>query len=301
MTAPTSPGGPTVLVDGDLQVTVDGGAGPRLTSVRVRDIELLATLAPPVIAGPDGGPQLALHGGHRLWAAPETTEVTYRLDDRPCPVTVEGTTRATVADAGTPLGRRLEVTVHGDGVSLRHVLVNRGDRPLHVAPWAITQLRPGGMIVMPVGDGPLDRHGMQPAGLLATWPYTDLSDERIAVHPGLVSIEGRARDDVEGPDPTKVGVDGFAGWAAHVHGDVLLTVLAPPRTPTATFADLGAATQSYVHRRFTEVESLGPLTNLGPGEEAVLDQRWVLSTAPDDPWDAVAVAASAKALSAAHR
>ena len=286
-----------VLRAGDLAVVVDGGAGPRISSLRHRGTELLAVLDPPEVVGPAGGPQLSLHGGYRLWVAPESPEVTYRLDDRPCPVAAdEG--RAVVADAGTPLARRLEVVLDDTGLTTSHTLRNTGDHPLDVAPWAITQVRPGGQVVLPIGRTPVDAHGMQASGLVTTWPYTDLSDERIAFRPGLVTLEGRARDHATGPDATKVGVDGFAGWMAVLLDGTVLVVRTAPRPALGSFADLGATSQAYVHRRFTEVESLGPLTTLAPGGSRTLEQRWTIADAPATDPDVDAVAAIAQAAPA---
>ena len=40
------------------------------------------------------------------------------------------------------------------------------------------------------------------------------------------------------------------------------------------YADLGASCQVYSHPTFTELETLGPLTDLAPGESAVHHEDW---------------------------
>ena len=41
-----------------------------------------------------------------------------------------------------------------------------------------------------------------------------------------------------------------------------------------TYADMGASGQVYSHPDFTELETLGPLTDLAPGEAAVHHEDW---------------------------
>ncbi|MEX1294902.1 MAG: hypothetical protein AB1Z67_01900, partial [Candidatus Limnocylindrales bacterium] len=42
------------------------------------------------------------------------------------------------------------------------------------------------------------------------------------------------------------------------------------------YADMGASGQVYSHGDFTELETLGPLTDLGPGEAAEHREEWAV-------------------------
>lgn len=267
-----------------ISVTVDVTAGPRIVSARgATGEELLAQLIPPVRVGPATGPRTDLHGGHRLWVAPEVPEMTYTCDDGPATLAVfDG--GAVAADAGRPLARRLEVEAVGSTVRLRHVVTNTGDQALRLAPWAITQLRPGGTAYLPVGRRSPDVHGLQASGAIITWPYTRLEDPRIGLRDGVVTIDAAGMTPDTGP--VKVGTDGTEPWMAYVVGDDVIIIRPPSRPPPGAFADLGATLQSYACHRFVELETVGALTHLLPGEDRVLEQRWSVHRRtwhPDEP------------------
>jgi hypothetical protein len=60
-----------------------------------------------------------------------------------------------------------------------HSLTNQGLWPIETAPWAITQLKPGGVAILPQQVGPADPDGVQPNRTLALWPYTDIGSAHL--------------------------------------------------------------------------------------------------------------------------
>lgn len=277
-------GGARVLADGDLRLTLDASHGPRVTSLTgVDGEELMVELSPPLVIGPPEGPRLALHGGHRLWAAPEVPAVTYALATGGGTLRTDGD-HVRVGDEGTPIARRIVVAVADGEVRLRHTLVNTGTDVRAMAPWAITQLQPGGIVCMPVGAAPSDEHGLQASGAIVTWPYTRLDDPRIAMAAHAVTIDsgGMTSED----DPVKLGVDGSVPWAAYVRGPSVFVLRGTPPPRDAPLVDLGATVQSYVCGDFVELELLGPLTEVAPGGSVTLDEVWSVhrrTWAEDEP------------------
>jgi hypothetical protein len=63
------------------------------------------------------------------------------------------------------------------------------------------------------------------------------------------------------------------GWVAHWREGVLFVKRAH-HDEEAAYADMGASGQVYSHVDFTELETLGPLTDLGPGQAAVHREDW---------------------------
>lgn len=140
------------------------------------------------------------------------------------------------------------------------------------------------MACLPVGGRPLDEHGLQASGAIVTWPYTRLDDPRIGLGQRAVTIDAAGMT----PDarPVKLGTDGTEPWMAYVVGQDVIIMWCPPRPPAAAFADLGATLQSYACHRFVEMEAVGPLTDVQPGEHRVLEQHWSLhrrSWEPGEP------------------
>lgn len=280
---------PVTIANAALEVRVATDSGPRIThlgrpttegSAAERNVLLVqdGVRLQPV----EDGPAVTLRGGHRLWVAPETLELTYLPDDGPVDVTADDTTVVATATGGG-IGKRLEVTLDGTVVRIRHQLTNATGRPQRIAAWGITQVPLGGTAVLPVGREPSDPHGMQAAGALVVWPYTDLTDPRLTFGPGWVAVEGVARREAPGPapHPVKVGADGRAGWVAYARGDDVL-VVRHAVDPTATYPDRGAAAQVYADDRGAEIETVGPLADVAPGGTVEHTATWELLPAPSD-------------------
>lgn len=247
-----------------LAMTTD--VGPRILAFSGAGANLLAVLPDDAIEHP-GLPPFRFVGGHRLWAAPEVPASTYEPDDAPCSVEeVEGGVRVVGAVGPvTGLVRSIAVTPVAEGWRLRHAIRNAGSASVEVAPWAITQVRLGGRAFLPlppVGEPPrADR-------ALVLWPYTDLADERYRFADGGVEVSGES-----GP-ATKVGAAPGAGWLAYrIDGEELRIAAA---VPGGVVPDRGAAAQVFTCERFLELETLGALARLAPGESVEHVETWTL-------------------------
>ena len=241
--------------------------GPRILGLVGAHGNVMAVLPDANLPRPAGEP-FHLLGGHRLWAAPEIPAITYEPDERPCEVVpLDDGVRVQAPADGAGLVKALEVTSSGDGWNVDHEISNASERPMTLATWAITQLRPGGTAMLPLGDrgaGPVaDR-------ALVLWPYTDLDDPRLRF--GRDGVEVVA---VAGSGPVKVGAAPGQGRVAYRLGtgvfEKTVTV-----DPTGPHADRGAAVQVYLGDAFCELETLGPLVTLEPGEATRHRETWEL-------------------------
>lgn len=250
-------------------LTLTTDVGPRILGFAGSGANLLAVLPEDAIAQPDR-PPFRFVGGHRLWAAPEIPATTYEPDDAPCAVEDLADGVRIVAPPGpvTGLARSIAVRPVADGWRVVHTIRNAGVASVEVAPWAITQLRLGGTAFLPlptVGDPPrADR-------ALVLWPYTELADARFRFADGGIHVAATA-----GP-ATKVGAAPGAGWLAYrIDGEELRIAAEVPR---GAVPDRGAATQVYACDRFLELETLGALVALAPGETAEHVETWTLGAA----------------------
>jgi hypothetical protein len=260
-----------LLQGGGGSVMVTTSVGPRVLGLVAGESNLMAVLPDLWLERPDGG-RFAFVGGHRLWAAPEVPELTYQPDDRPCAVTeIDGGTRIEAPADGAGLVKVIEIRRAPDGWLVDHELRNLSGGPLTMAPWAITQLRPGGEAILPMGAEGI---GPQADRSLILWPYTDLADPRISIRHHEVRIVADP-----GPSPRKVGVAPSEGRVAYRIGRELFEKRIEV-DPRATYADRGAAVQVYLCDEFCELETLGPLHTVAPGEALTHRERWTLR-----PWD----------------
>jgi hypothetical protein len=259
----------TVRLDGDgSSVEVATAFGPRIVGLLVDGRNLFAELPDDTLTGPGGRPY-RLRGGHRLWAAPEVPDVTYQPDDEPCVVSAVGDgVQVDAPPDGAGLAKAIVVAPATDGWSVDHTIVNLGASTMTVAPWAITQLRPGGRFTLAfaaTGDG------LQADRSFVLWPYTDPTDARLSVTTDAVTVDAAPLG-----SPLKVGVAGAAGRGRYeLEGTRFEKRIAMDRS--APSADLGAVVQVYVCPRFGELETLGSLTQIPPGASVTHRESWTIA------------------------
>jgi hypothetical protein len=175
----------------------------------------------------------------------------------------------------------------GTQVTIGHRLVNRNLWAIEVAPWALTIMASGGTVIVP--QEPFARHAdaLQPVRAVALWAYTDLSDPRWHFGPRFI----RLRNDPARESPQKIGLANRQGWAAY-HRDRVLFVKRYDWDDNAIYPDFGVNTETFTAAAFIELETLGALDSLAPGESANHEERWFLFRDVDQPADDEALGAA---------
>lgn len=245
--------------------------GPRVIGLFGRGDNLFAEIPDEGLDCPGAG-RFRFVGGHRLWAAPEVPEITYQPDERVCAVIeVDDGVRVEAPPDGAGLVKSIQVRRTAQGWTVDHLIGNAAGMRAVLAPWAITQLRPGGDVLIP--DPPRGT-GLQADRSVVYWPYTDPGDPRIRHTSDALAITA-------GPgDPLKVGVGpGDGRMSYRLDGQVFGKQVEVD--PLASYPDRGAALQVYVCDAFCELETVGFLRTLGVGETASHQERWTLSLDPD--------------------
>ncbi|GIV95990.1 MAG: hypothetical protein KatS3mg057_0647 [Herpetosiphonaceae bacterium] len=278
------------LGNGLLRLAVTTGWGPRVLFCGWEDGENLFAETPDLTEWTPNG-LFHFLGGHRLWYAPESLSTTYWPDTWAIDVqTQEDGARFTAPADGMGIVKALEVTLAADRpeVSVRHVLRNTSDTVVELAPWALTMLRLGGVALFPQPQMPADLDGLLPNKHYVFWPYSDPADSRLRLGRRMALLSGRAGA------AHKFGFRSEHGWCAYWLQGTLF-VIRFTSIDGAAYPDRGCNVESYVKDRFLELETLGPLTRLEPGEAIVHDERWQLyADVPpiENEQDAVAAAAA---------
>lgn len=251
-------------------------AGPRIVRLipRMLGENLLAETPEYTLPSPHG--LFHLWGGHRLWHAPETAARTYLPDEAgfsasPIPDGV----RLVQDEPRTGIRKEIAVTLHPPGAAARlaHRLTNTGLWPVELAPWAITQLRMGGTAVLPTA-GAADAEGLLPDRLIALWPYSRWDDPRF--RPGAEAIEIVTQPIA---DPFKLGYMNRAGRMDYHYGGVVFSKSWTPQ-PDQAHVDFGCNAEVYTNDRHIELETLGPLVTLRPGETVEHVEEWQVRIDP---------------------
>jgi hypothetical protein len=264
-------GRPTLALDnGALRLEVLADGGPRIVRLLFDGEDILAE-APGVGRETPWGPYRPL-GGHRLWHAPEDPPWTCVPDDDGLSVThFPRALRLERHEVPTGLRKAIEVEVAEEApeVTLRHLIRNEGDAPVTLAAWAITVLPLHGTAILPQNSGPFAGAERSPNRTLVLWPYSSYADRRLHLGDDLVLVRGEP-----GPE-LKIGQLNTRGWAAYLRDGILLCKTFDPQ-PAAPYPDLGCNVEVYSTERFLELETLGPLRELAPGEETWHEERWRL-------------------------
>jgi hypothetical protein len=158
---------------------------------------------------------------------------------------------------------------------------NVSDRRLTYAAWSLPVLRPGGRAFVPLDVGPLT--AFDATRRLLLWSYTKFADPRYHFGDRLIQIDhahvqpAPATPAGRRDDESKIGVDSAQGWAAYLL-DGTLFLKRFPHDARVKYPDGGATIEVYSSHEFLELEDLGPLTTIKPGEEIILPEDWWLFT-----------------------
>lgn len=259
------------------------GEGPRLVGLYLCGDErnFLAELPELGIEAPHG--RYNLRGGHRLWVAPEDMEHTYLPDDLPPQIEVlsDGVRLTGLPHPLAGLQKRIEFRLDRERpvVTARHWIENRSAAAVELAPWAITQLPTGGVAYLPQHTHALDVDGLLPNRTLALWPYTSLADPRLALSGRVWQVRAA------GGEHVKIGYLNLVGWIAYVRDGRVFVKRQDAEAPGPNLAlpDMGVNAEVYTDQHMIELETLGPLVTLLPGQSVQHDEIWEVYPALDAP------------------
>jgi hypothetical protein len=215
-----------------------------------------------------------LYGGHRLWYAPEDPVRTYFPDNDD--VVIESMPSGLLVrqepERHTGLEKSIALRLErgSSKVDLEHRLVNLGPSAIDLAPWALTIMAPGGRAIFPHPPYVPHPTALAPARPLVTWPFTKMADPRWRWGDRFITL----RHDTGRPDAQKIGLYDTCGWMAYTVGRTLFVKRHHPKP--GPHADFGCNVETFTNHLILELESLGPLVTLAPGEAVTHAESWQL-------------------------
>ena len=238
--------------------------GPRIIGLYAKQADVELLVPTPDIHWPTPHGEYYLYGGHRVWKAPEDSFYNCPEDNVTAAVEKDRVTLRSGIDA-SGLQKEISFCLDGNRVLLTHQITWHGREPIELAPWTITQLPLGGVAILPqsaVSEGSI------PTRSLVVWPYASLTDRRLELHDDLILVHGSADQNV-----FKAGSHNPFGWAAYLLDNVLFI----KRFPVSDFRelpDMGSNVETFVWDAYLELETLGKLTWLNPGESVSFEESW---------------------------
>lgn len=220
------------------------------------------------------------YGGHRIWLTPEAKPDTYYPDNDPCTYTVNGNVIAVTppAQKASQVAERLVLTVPESGTSVvvRAEATNLADHPQTFGVWQISVMCPNGLAVVPQT---LRDTGLLHNRRMSLWPYCEMNDARVYWGKTLFTL----RQDPSADRPFKVGTSNERGFAAYLCHNAMF-VKRMPFYADVPYPDDGCNFETYTNPKILELESLGKLAPVAPGDTVSSEEVWSLTpnvTAPD--------------------
>lgn len=224
--------------------------------------------------GKSGEKEWQARGGHRIWIAPELVPDTYALDNGPVKALVKGDTLELTQPVERETGLEKQIVVklapNGSNVEVVHRIRNTAGKPRNFAAWALTMMAQGGTGI----------HGFPPRGThpemldatnpLTMWAYTDLSDPRWKFTKKYMTL----RQDPKAATPQKLGSFNKQTFGAYLLGSDLY--IKRYAAEPGNYPDYGCSFETFTNADFLELETLGPVRAVKPGETVPHVERWSL-------------------------
>ena len=274
----------TVVLKNDFfQLECLAEAGPRIVRLipNWTGENLFAEL--PNLTLPSGLGDYQVYGGHRLWLAPESVVRTFIPDGQGASYKeVQSGLRITGAEEpGTGIRKTITVQMSSSQpfIIVKHKIENLGMSPIKLSPWAITMMRTMGTAILPQQTGNMDDDGLLPNRRFVLWPYTRWDDARLNLGNEFITIKSDLAS-----NPLKVGYFNPHGWLGYFYDDVFFVKRFGVRRDEE-YPDFGCNSEVYVNSRALELESLGPLVELGPRLDVVHTETWEVYNTNTIPTD----------------
>jgi hypothetical protein len=256
-----------------ISLTATSDVGPRIISFGLKGKRNLFYQNREQL-GLTGGSEWRAYGGHRFWIAPEDDRTVFP-DNRPVDVRNLPSGICLTAPVEESNGFQkcvqLELSTDAPHVHLTHTLTNHSQQSQTAAPWALSVLAPGGTVVLPHGPRVDWPEKLTAQNTLSLWSYTTMSDPRWTwgdLYILLRQTGGQSK-------PQKIGMYNTEGWAAYLLDGMLFVKLFTVNA-NGGYPDLNSNLETWTNHEFLELETLGPLAMIGPGQAVTHEEDWFL-------------------------
>lgn len=263
------------LTNGEVELIVTADVGPRVMRYAYVGGDNLFLEIEAELGGTNES-TWKLRGGSRVWVAPEDASPrTYAVDNAPVEIHKVGgvLTATSPVEPASGLQKRisLQLARKGSKVEVTHSLHNAGRKSQTLAPWVLSMMRPGGVGI--TGFPPRGTHPevLQPTNPLVMWAFSDLSDKRWRFTKKYLVL----KQDPKQKAPQKLGLFNPQTWGAYLWRGTLFLKQYTAEEGRA-YPDMGCSYETFTNGDVLEIETLGPLTQLKPGEWLHHTERWSL-------------------------
>ncbi|MCB1019309.1 MAG: hypothetical protein H6509_13820 [Bryobacterales bacterium] len=265
------------MANADVELIVTADVGPRIlrySFVGGRNVfKEISAAEEEKFTGDQGW---KLYGGHRIWVGPEEPSYTYAPDNEAPEIVVKGNVlKATSPTDVAGIRKEIEVELANTGSAVRvtHRLTNETRWPLRFAAWALSMMDIGGVGVTKFPPRGTHPEHLQPANPLVMWRFTNFSDPRWTLLDKYLVLRG----DPGRSDPEKAGLHHpEAITAGYLLEGNLFVKRYKTLGPASDYPDMGSAFETFTSGLFVELETLGPMRDVAPGQTIEHREDWTL-------------------------
>jgi len=220
-----------------------------------------------------------IYGGNRLWVSPEVMPDTFYPDhDQVAVRTVPG---GAIFTCQPQIHNKVQLSIQvcleeeSSRAFLAYTVKNVDTVPKTMAAWSVTAVDAGGREIIPQ---PTVKKGVLPNRVVSLWDYSDMNDPRIYWGKDFIIV----KHDPAIAKPVKIGINNVDGWACYVNKGQCF-VCRYDHDPAGVYHDFGASYESFANGDYLEMESVGPLQQIVPGEAAIHHEVWDLHSIDNPP------------------
>ncbi|MFB3895319.1 MAG: hypothetical protein ACE14V_03350 [bacterium] len=226
---------------------------------------------------PEAGSQTAdgfwhIYGGHRLWSSPEATPRSYSLDNQSVKLEFSKDKITIIGNPEPSNAIQKKIYIQPAkgklGIEVVHTITNIGRWPVQLACWALSVMRQNGTAIIPIIPHRVDEAGLLPDRHLSLWPYTSLADKRLTFLDKYILVQQNPKI----TNPIKLSTKSHPDWVAYWVQGLLFVKRFKPEP--GAYPDFGSNVEVYTNDAMLEVETLGPLKTIRPGESIQHIEWW---------------------------
>ena len=171
---------------------------------------------------------------------------------------------------GVQLVREFRLDESSSHLSCKQIIKNVSAETQAWCHWSRTFARGGGICLIP-----LTPHSRFPGKYITYGPGPVMNyrpnDPNIRVRDGFLEILGT-------PKRPKLGIDSYVGWLCYLMKNDLMFVKSFPTYPDRVYNEMAGLTISiwYYKDMMCELEPIGPMEKIAPGESAAFTEEWWL-------------------------
>ncbi len=218
-----------------------------------------------------------MYGGHRLWLAPEGSN-TYNPDNQECKIE-QNENEITFSGYDPRLKLELKLTIYtkNNKIFVKNSLLNTGNSLDHGGIWAITCVKPEGIVFIPWSSQ--SNFKLNKIIYWQEWMgnITNITSKQYIPTKDLFLIEPTG-------EIGKVGTAGHEGFIG-ITNDNYTFIKKFKRELSNNYPDDNCAIECYLCDRFIELETLGPNTVFMPDIPVEHIEEWILIEKKIDPYN----------------